>query len=98
MSDTQTERTSDSTGRGRTAARGRDRQDTAQTTEPSGQLVRRHTDNQGDHLARRQDQPAARAQSQAGRKGAPALRLDMDLDVDVQLKAKIEGDITLSIL
>jgi len=33
-----------------------------------------------------------------GRGGAPAVRLDMDLDVEVELKAKIQGDITLSIL
>jgi len=33
-----------------------------------------------------------------GRHGAPAVRLDMNLDVDIQLKAKIKGDITLSIL
>lgn len=33
-----------------------------------------------------------------GRGGAPAVRLDMDLDVEVELKAKIEGDITLSVL
>ncbi|KAK3950038.1 hypothetical protein QBC32DRAFT_24421 [Pseudoneurospora amorphoporcata] len=32
------------------------------------------------------------------RSGAPAVRLDMNLDIDVQLKAKIKGDITLSIL
>ncbi|OHE90781.1 hypothetical protein CORC01_13921 [Colletotrichum orchidophilum] len=30
--------------------------------------------------------------------GAPSVKLDMDLDVDIDLKAKIQGDITLSIL
>lgn len=30
--------------------------------------------------------------------GAPAVHLDMDLDVDIQLKAKIQGDLELSIL
>ncbi|KAK0623930.1 hypothetical protein B0T14DRAFT_565247 [Immersiella caudata] len=38
------------------------------------------------------------AQHDDGRGGAPAVRLDMDLDVDVQMKAKIQGDLTLSIL
>jgi hypothetical protein len=38
------------------------------------------------------------AQHDDGRGGAPAVRLDMDLDVDVQMKAKIQGDVTLSIL
>lgn len=33
-----------------------------------------------------------------GRGGAPAVRLDMNLDVDIQMKAKIQGDVTLSIL
>lgn len=32
-----------------------------------------------------------------GKAGAPAVRLDMNLDVEVELKAKIEGDITLSL-
>ena len=35
---------------------------------------------------------------ESDREGAPAVRLDMDLDVDVQMKAKIQGDVTLSIL
>ncbi|KAK2000696.1 hypothetical protein LX36DRAFT_654132 [Colletotrichum falcatum] len=30
--------------------------------------------------------------------GAPSVRLDMDLDVDIDLKAKIQGDLELSIL
>ncbi|KAL2760021.1 hypothetical protein ACRALDRAFT_1060029 [Sodiomyces alcalophilus JCM 7366] len=30
--------------------------------------------------------------------GAPAVRLDMNLELDVELKARINGDITLSIL
>ncbi|KAK1962985.1 hypothetical protein LY78DRAFT_615087 [Colletotrichum sublineola] len=30
--------------------------------------------------------------------GAPSVRLDMDLDVDIDLKARIKGDIELSIL
>ena len=35
---------------------------------------------------------------ESDREGAPAVRLGMDLDVDVQMKAKIQGDVTLSIL
>ncbi|KAK1621783.1 hypothetical protein BDP81DRAFT_170707 [Colletotrichum phormii] len=30
--------------------------------------------------------------------GAPSVKLDMNLDVDIDLKAKIKGDITLSVL
>ncbi|RKU46523.1 hypothetical protein DL546_008781 [Coniochaeta pulveracea] len=37
-------------------------------------------------------------ESGRSRSGAPAVRLDMDLDVDIQLKAKIQGDLELSIL
>ncbi|KAG7044279.1 hypothetical protein JMJ77_0003742 [Colletotrichum scovillei] len=30
--------------------------------------------------------------------GAPSVKLDMNLDVDIDLKAKIKGDVTLSVL
>ncbi|UQC87724.1 uncharacterized protein CLUP02_13243 [Colletotrichum lupini] len=30
--------------------------------------------------------------------GAPSVKLDMNLDVDIDLKAKVQGDITLSVL
>lgn len=38
--------------------------------------------------------PSKKGQSQSG---APAVRLDMDLDVQIEMKAKVEGDITLSL-
>ncbi|KAJ0166596.1 hypothetical protein CTA2_6659 [Colletotrichum tanaceti] len=41
---------------------------------------------------------AQNQQVQSQGKGAPSLRLDMDLDVEIDLKAKINGDVELSIL
>jgi hypothetical protein len=44
------------------------------------------------------EEAMAPRQHSQDRKGAPAVRLDMDLDVEIDLKAKIHGDLELSIL
>ncbi|KAK0647186.1 hypothetical protein B0T16DRAFT_459038 [Cercophora newfieldiana] len=70
----------------------------------------RHADARDSRLVRREFVPTQEnslqepvgeqqiVQHDNGRGGAPAVRLDMDLDVDLQMKAKIQGDLTLSIL
>jgi len=54
---------------------------------------------QNSYVVAPPQQQGTGVQQQTGsRSGAPAVRLDMDLDAEIQLKAKIQGDITLSIL
>ena len=77
------------------------------TEQPRALQTRQHDNGDADRQLAPLDQEVVGAPGQEeqqatqrdnGRGGAPAVRLDMDLDVDVQLKAKIQGDITLSIL
>lgn len=44
------------------------------------------------------DRQITQSHGRRSRSGAPAVRLDMDLELDIDLKARIQGDITLSIL
>ncbi|KAK1751507.1 hypothetical protein QBC47DRAFT_364515 [Echria macrotheca] len=85
------------------------REDTGNTDQltpgqADGAIVKKHKDNTGEpgDLVKRhppeEHQVATETTQGDGRGGAPAVRLDMDLDVDVQMKAKIQGDVTLSIL
>ncbi|KPM45281.1 hypothetical protein AK830_g1271 [Neonectria ditissima] len=49
--------------------------------------------------APQQRRPAAMQSTPAKSKsGAPAIRLELNLDIEIQLKAKIRGDITLTLL
>ncbi|GAB1321078.1 hypothetical protein MFIFM68171_11288 [Madurella fahalii] len=97
MSEKQQERTSESATGNRTPVRDQRTVERQDDTGLDRQLAQQPP-VQDRHLVRQQETAAAPTQNQDDHGGAPAVRLDMDLDVDVQLKAKIEGDITLSIL
>ncbi|KAK3301828.1 uncharacterized protein B0T15DRAFT_497542 [Chaetomium strumarium] len=81
--------------------RGRERQSTsgtrARSTGANRQLARQPPAS-ARHVVRGVDEAVAPTQHPQDRKGAPAVRLDMDLDVEIDLKAKIRGDLELSIL
>ncbi|KAK5655337.1 hypothetical protein OQA88_5904 [Cercophora sp. LCS_1] len=66
---------------------------------PGSQLSRRTSGHVQQNLVKRADPETRQVLSQDnGRGGAPAVRLDMNLDVDIEMRAKIKGDVTLSIL
>ncbi|KXH67889.1 hypothetical protein CSAL01_12231 [Colletotrichum salicis] len=51
----------------------------------------------GQQQVATQNQQSRQVQNKSS-SGAPSVKLDMNLDVDIDLKAKIKGDITLSVL
>lgn len=63
-----------------------------------GQLAQRPPSQHEDVEVVRRSQDDMMQPHHPDRGGAPAVRLDMDLDIDIQLKARIKGDIELSIL
>ncbi|KAL2021748.1 hypothetical protein VTK56DRAFT_6691 [Thermocarpiscus australiensis] len=101
------EHASDSEARNRTQTReqqGTERQAkglaAAQDDGRDRQLAQRHYARDG-HLVKeteQAEQAVTQTQGRSDRGGAPAVRLDMDLDLDIHLRAKIHGDIELSIL
>lgn len=63
----------------------------------------RNQENQQMHQHKQRHQPQPTVQQRQvkrtgkSKSGAPAVRLDLNLDVEVELKARIQGDITLSL-
>ncbi|KAH6839607.1 hypothetical protein B0I37DRAFT_237953 [Chaetomium sp. MPI-CAGE-AT-0009] len=61
-------------------------------------LVQRRSARDAQVTRRPDEAMTPTPQHHPNRGGAPAVRLDMDLDIDVIMKAKIKGEIELSIL